>query len=28
MKRAEVIYKRKIVDEIVKYLDDNFAILL
>lgn len=28
MKRAEVIYKRKIGDEIVKYLDDDFAILL
>jgi len=28
MKRAEVIYKRKVVDEVIKYLDDDFAILL
>jgi predicted AAA+ superfamily ATPase len=28
MKKAEVIYKRKVVDEIIKYLDDDFAILL
>ena len=28
MKKAEIIYKRKIIDEIIKYLDDEFAIIL
>jgi len=28
MKKAEAIYKRKIIDEIIKYLDDELAIIL